>query len=70
LTDSSHVGRRRDDFREVDFVARRFTSLTQLANEIADSRFYGGIHTPQDNKVGLEKGKEIANNINKLPWRK
>jgi hypothetical protein len=70
LTDSSHVGRRRDDFREVDFVARKFTSFTQMANEIADSRFYGGIHTPYDNKVGLEKGKEIAKNVNQLPWRK
>jgi hypothetical protein len=70
LTDSSHVGRRRDDFREVDFVARKFTSFTQMANEIADSRFYGGIHTPHDNKVGLEKGKEIAKNVNQLPWRK
>jgi hypothetical protein len=70
LIDSSHVGRRRDDFREVDFVARKFTSFTQMANEIADSRFYGGIHTPHDNRVGLEKGQEIAKNVNQLPWRK
>lgn len=70
LTDSLHVGRRRDELREVDFVARKFSSFSQMGSEIADSRFYGGIHTPHDNKVGLEKGKEIANNVNKLPWRK
>lgn len=70
LTDSSHVGRRRDELREVDFVARSFNSFWEMANETADSRFYGGIHTPQDNSVGLEKGNEIAQNVLNLPWKK
>ncbi|MDP5139235.1 MAG: vanadium-dependent haloperoxidase, partial [Spirosomaceae bacterium] len=50
FTDSSHVGRKPDELREVAFVARKFTSFSEMANETADSRFYGGIHTPQDNK--------------------
>ena len=39
------------------------------AQETADSRFYGGIHTQLDNEVGLEKGKVIAKNIYNLEWR-
>jgi len=34
------------------------------------SRFYGGIHTPQDNARGLEKGRVIGNNVNQLNWKK
>ena len=40
-----------------------------MANETADSRFYGGIHTHLDNNAGLEKGKEIGENINHLNWK-
>jgi hypothetical protein len=69
ITDSAHVGRPRDNLRNVDFKARRFTSFTQIANEIADSRFYGGIHTPQDNEVGLREGATIGLNINQLSWK-
>jgi hypothetical protein len=68
--DSSNVGRKPDELRQVAFKPRTFTSLSQIAKEIADSRFYGGIHTPQDNARGLEKGKEIAENINNLKWKK
>jgi hypothetical protein len=70
FTDSAHVGRPRDSIRNVDFKARHFKSFWEAAQETADSRFYGGIHTPQDNNMGLEKGKEIANNINHLSWKK
>lgn len=69
FTDSLHVGRKRDEIRNTDFKARSFHSFWGLAEETANSRFYGGIHTPQDNIAGLEKGKEIANNINKLYWK-
>ena len=41
-----------------------------MAEETADSRFYGGIHTPQDNEVGLVEGKKIANHVNELNWKK
>ena len=37
---------------------------------IPDSRFYGGIHTPQDNEVGLEQGTIIGKNIINLNWKK
>lgn len=70
FTDSAHVGRPRDEIRNTDFKARHFTSFWQVAEETAMSRFYGGIHIPQDNERGLEKGKEIAININHLHWKK
>ena len=63
FTDSAHVGRPRDEIRNTDFKARHFNSFWQVAEETANSRFYGGIHTPQDNAAGLEKGKVIAGNI-------
>lgn len=68
--DSSHVGRPRDELRDVDFRERSFTTFWGVAEETADSRFFGGIHTPQDNDVGLEKGKKIAENVNHLKWDK
>jgi len=70
FTDSAHVGRARDEIRNTDFKARHFNSFWQAAEETAMSRFYGGIHVPQDNARGLEKGKIIANNINQLHWEK
>jgi hypothetical protein len=70
FTDSLHVGRPRDEIRNTDFKARHFNSFWQAAEETANSRFYGGIHTPQDNARGLEKGKEIGNNVNHLHWKK
>ena len=68
FTDDTHVGRKPDELRKVIFKARHFTSFWQVAEETAKSRFYGGIHTPQDNEAGLTKGKEIGNNINHLRW--
>jgi membrane-associated phospholipid phosphatase len=70
FTDSAHVGRPRDEIRKADFKARHFNSFWQTAEETAMSRLYGGIHTPQDNAMGLEKGKMIGNNINALKWKK
>ncbi|MBV6640097.1 MAG: vanadium-dependent haloperoxidase [Cyclobacteriaceae bacterium] len=70
FTDSAHVGRERDELRDVDFRQRSFTTFWGAAQETADSRFYGGIHVPQDNNVGLREGKKIAENVNNLQWRK
>jgi hypothetical protein len=70
FVDDSHVGREKDVMRNVDFVARSFASFSAVAKETADSRFYGGIHTAQDNEVGLEKGERIADHVNQLNWRK
>ena len=67
--DSAHVGRARDEIRNTEFKARRFDSFWQAAEETAMSRFYGGIHTPQDNARGLEKGRIVGNNINQLHWK-
>jgi membrane-associated phospholipid phosphatase len=69
FVDSAHAGRRRDQLRDTDFRPRRFASFKQAALEIADSRFFGGIHTPQDNRAGLEKGETIGLNVNGLTWR-
>jgi hypothetical protein len=68
--DSSHIGRKRDELRNTDFKPRSFNSFWDVALETADSRFYGGIHTPQDNKVGLTEGKRIAENVNNLKWKR
>ncbi|MBO0933993.1 vanadium-dependent haloperoxidase [Fibrella aquatilis] len=70
FADSAHVGRKPDRLRQTKFKARQFTSFRQAAQEIADSRFYGGIHTPQDNQAGLEKGDAIGLNINRLNWKR
>ena len=68
--DDTHKGRKRDGLRNVDFKPRHFNSFGEVAEETAKSRFYGGIHTPQDNNAGLEKGKIIAENILHLNWKK
>ena len=68
--DSSHVGRPRDELRDTDFVERPFKDFWGIAIETAESRFFGGIHTEQDNRVGLEEGARIANHVNDLAWRK
>ncbi|APQ17550.1 phosphatase PAP2 family protein [Maribacter hydrothermalis] len=69
FTDRAHEGRARDELKETDFVIRSFDTFWQAAQETADSRFYGGIHTQLDNEVGLEKGVEIAKNIYALEWK-
>lgn len=70
FTDSSHVGRPRDALRNVDFKARSFKSFWEAAEESGGSRLLGGIHTQQDNEVGLSEGRKIGGNINQLPWKK
>lgn len=70
FVDKAHVGRERDELRDVDFVERPFTTFWGVAEETADSRFFGGIHTPQDNDIGLEEGKRIAGHVNDLNWHK
>ncbi len=70
FTDRAHEGRERDELKDTDFVIRSFDSFWQAAQETADSRFYGGIHTNQDNQVGLEEGVKIARNVNNLRWKK
>ncbi len=53
------------------FKTRSFTTFDQMAQECADSRLYGGIHYPQDNKSGLICGKKIGDNVNtSVSWSK
>ena len=70
LSDSSHIVRPRDELRNTDFKQRTLNSFSQLAEEIANSRFYGGIHSPQDNDVGLIEGRKMGKAINELRWKK
>ena len=70
FTDRAHEGRARDEVKDTDFVIRSFSSFWEAAKETADSRFYGGIHTPQDNRVGLEQGVKIAQNVTALQWKR
>ncbi len=69
FTDNAHLGRERDEVRDVDFVPRSFKSFWEAAQETADSRRYGGIHTPQDNETGLQEGKKVAENVKSLHWK-
>lgn len=66
LVDSAHVGRPPDGLRNVAFKPRTFNSFWEVAVETANSRFYGGIHTPQDNEAGQKAGVEIGKNVNAL----
>lgn len=70
FTDDSHVSRSKDVQRNVAFRARSFKSFAEAAQESADSRFYGNIHTRQDNETGLAEGKKIGANVNALAWRR
>ena len=70
FTDDSHVSRVKDAVRNVEFKPRSFQSFTQAAQESSDSRFYGNIHTRQDNETGLAEGKKIGANVNALAWQK
>jgi len=68
LTDSAHASRPRDELRQVAYKPRTFDSFWQVAQETANSRFFGGIHMPQDNDVGLVEGSKIGQNVNQLNW--
>ncbi len=67
--DKAHEGRERDEIRDTDFVNREFNSFWEAAQETAESRFYGGIHIPHDNQVGLEEGIKVAKNVLNLDWK-
>lgn len=69
FTDNSHDGATRL-FYPVALRSRNFNSFWETAVESAYSRFLGGIHTQQDNEIGLTEGKKIGENINALSWKK
>jgi hypothetical protein len=70
FTDDAHVGRKPDELRKVEFRPRSFRSFWQVAEETARSRFFGGIHSPQDNEAGLAQGRLIGQHVNQLHWKR
>ncbi len=70
FVDDSHAGRENDATTGIAFKARSFKSFSQFATESANSRFFGGIHTRQDNETGLVEGQKIGKNIIALKFKK
>jgi hypothetical protein len=66
FTDDTNTFIPKDEYHDVEYRARHFNSFWQAAEETAMSRFYGGIHTQYDNKIGLQEGTKIGQNINNL----
>lgn len=48
------------------FTARSFSNFHEMAEECANSRLYGGIHFPMDNQKGLQVGRAVGDNVNKI----
>ncbi len=53
----------------IKYNPRYYKSFWDAAQECANSRLLGGIHTRYDNEVGLVEGEKIGRNINTLRWR-
>ena len=53
----------------VEFRPRSYKSFWEAAQECANSRLMGGIHTRHDNEIGLQEGIKIGKNINSLKWQ-
>ncbi len=70
FVDDSHVGRVKDASTGVEFKVRSYKNFNQFAIESANSRFFGGIHTRQDNETGLTEGRKIAKNVLALKFKK
>jgi hypothetical protein len=70
FVDDSHVGRGKDATTGIVFKVRSFKSFNQFATESANSRFYSGIHTRQDNETGLVEGQKIGKNVIALKFKK
>jgi PAP2 superfamily len=65
FTDNSHEGMLPMTIHgeKIAFRPRSYKSFYETAKESAMSRFLGGIHTRQDNELGLKEGKLIAKNL-------
>jgi hypothetical protein len=66
-----------DDYRFTDhtherlgMAPRTFASFTEMAEEAAISRLYGGIHYRFAIELGLEQGHCIGERVNALQWLK
>ncbi|MFD1819419.1 PAP2 superfamily protein [Pseudarcicella hirudinis] len=70
FTDDSYEGRANDPLTGTAFKSRSFASFKDFAVECANSRFYGGIHTHQDNDEGMKNGVLVGKNVNALKFKK
>ena len=68
IVDDTHVGRPKDIAKNTEYKSRTFHTFWDVAQETAYSRFLGGIHTFQDNVIGLQEGSKIGGHINNLKW--
>ena len=58
------------DYLRDKLVPRKFKSFDEAAQEASMSRIYAGVHFRQACEVGLEQGKRIGRQVNKLRWLK
>lgn len=58
------------DYLRDKLVPRQFKSFDEAAQEASLSRIYAGVHFRQACEVGLEQGKRIGRQVNKLKWVK
>ena len=70
IIDNSHQGRDPAQALGGIYQTRTYESFGEVAQEAGFSRILGGIHTQQDNEIGLSEGRKIAININLLNWKK
>jgi hypothetical protein len=70
FVDDTHKGRPNDVVRKVAYKPRSYASFWASAEECAMSRLYGQIHTRHDNETGLQEGRKVGENVNKLKWRR
>ena len=68
IVDDTHVGRPKDIAKDTEYKSRKYSTFWDVAQETAYSRFLGGIHTFQDNVIGLQEGSKIGQHINQLKW--
>jgi hypothetical protein len=68
LTDNTYAGRKPDFEVRIEYRSRTFKTIWETAEECAQSRFLGGIHTMHDNFEGQKQGKLIGRNITNLDW--
>lgn len=54
---------------DLGLAARSFSSFSEMANEAAMSRLYGGIHYRAAIELGLEQGRCIGERVNSLIFR-
>jgi hypothetical protein len=53
------------------YPSRHYNTFTEMGNDMADSRIYGGLHYWETQEKSLEQGKKVAQNIlNKVKFKK